>query len=174
MSHPAAISRRWQRTISRTRRRMRLRTTAPPSAFLMLNPNRLCGNSFARRKIVKREFERRFPARYTASKSARRSSRASRGKPESPVLFGSEPMTALLAACREHFAASRGLHTRTESVRLGAPALARLICALWQSIPLLKYAGRNCRISDAKFRNSDARRPSKATVHKPPKRHSAN
>ena len=83
-------------------------------------------------------------------------------------------MAALLAASRKHLAASCGLHARTESVRLGAPALARLICALWQSNPPFKYAGRNCRISDAKFRNSDTRRPSKATVHKPPKRHSAN
>jgi hypothetical protein len=44
-------------------------------------------------------------------------------------------MTALLAACRKHSAASCGLHARTESVRLGAPALARLIGALWQSNP---------------------------------------
>jgi hypothetical protein len=46
-------------------------------------------------------------------------------------------MTALLATRREHLAASRGLHARTETVRLGAPALARLICALWQSNPPL-------------------------------------
>jgi hypothetical protein len=135
MSHPAGISRRWQRTISRTRRRMRLRTTAPPSAFLMLNPKRLCGSWFARKKTVKWEFERRFPARYTASKSPRRTSRAWRGKSRRPTLFGSEPMTALLATRRQHPAASCGLHARTESVRLGAPAFARLIGALWQSNP---------------------------------------
>src|SRR6266852_4488017 len=134
-SHPADISRRWQRTISRTRRRMRLRSTAPPSAFLMLNPKRLCGNWFARKKTVKWEFERRFPAQYTASNSPRRTSRASRGKSCRPALYGSEPMTALLAARRQHLAASGGLHARTETVRLGAPALARLIGALWQSNP---------------------------------------
>ena len=44
-------------------------------------------------------------------------------------------MTALLAPCRQHLAASGGLHARTEPVRLGAPALARLIGALWQSNP---------------------------------------
>jgi hypothetical protein len=44
-------------------------------------------------------------------------------------------MTALLAPCRKHSAASGGLHARTESVRLGAPASARLIGALWQSNP---------------------------------------
>jgi hypothetical protein len=84
---------------------------------------------------VKWEFERRFPARYTASNSPRRTSRASRGKSRRPALYGSEPMTALLAACRKHSAASGGLHARTETVRLGAPALARLIGALWQSNP---------------------------------------
>jgi hypothetical protein len=152
MSHPADISRRWQRTISRTRRRMRLRTTAPPSAFLMLNPKRLCGSWFARRKTVKWEFERRFPARYTASNSPRRTSRASRGKSRRSALFGSEPMTALLATRRKHLAASCGLHARTETVRLGAPALARLISALWQSNPPFGYARRPCEISDAKHR----------------------
>jgi hypothetical protein len=45
------------------RRRMRLRTTAPPSARLMLNPKRLCGCPFAFRKTVKWELERRFPLR---------------------------------------------------------------------------------------------------------------
>ena len=44
-------------------------------------------------------------------------------------------MTALLAARRKHPAASGGLHTRTKSVRFGAPAFARLISALWQSNP---------------------------------------
>src|SRR6266404_4776463 len=114
---------------------MRLRTTAPPSAFLMLNPNRLCGSSFARKKTVKWELERRFPARYTTSNSPRRTSRASRGKPKRPGLFGSEPMAALLAPRRKHPAASGGLHARTETVRLGAPALARLRGALWQGNP---------------------------------------
>jgi len=53
MSHPAGVSKRWPRTISRTRRRIRLRTTALPSSFLMLNPNRLWGCSLARKKTVK-------------------------------------------------------------------------------------------------------------------------
>ncbi len=63
MSHPAGISSRWQRTTSRRRRRIRLRNTAPPRAFLMLKPKRLCGSSLARKKTVKWELERRFPAR---------------------------------------------------------------------------------------------------------------
>ncbi len=63
MSHPAGISSRWQRTTSRKRRRIRLRTTEPPRAFLMLKPKRLRGSSLARKKTVKWELERRFPAR---------------------------------------------------------------------------------------------------------------
>lgn len=151
MSHPAGISSRWQRTISRKRRRIRLRTTAPPRAFLMLKPKRLCGSSLARKKTVKWELERRFPARYTASNSPRRTSRASRGnrfprtfKPGArslfPALFGGEPMASLLAARRQHFAAALGLHANAEAVRLSASAASRLKRALWQNNPPLLLA----------------------------------
>jgi hypothetical protein len=137
MSHPAGISARLHRTISRTRRRMRLRTTAPPSAFLMLNPKRLVGCSLARKKTVKWELDRRLPARYTASNSPRRTRRASRGNSR-PSLLGREAMTSLLATRCQNFAAAGGLHARTETVRLGAAAFPRLISALWQSNPPLE------------------------------------
>jgi hypothetical protein len=114
---------------------MRLRTTAPPSAFLMLKPKRLSGNWFARKKTVKWEFERRLPVRYTASNSPRRTIRASRGNSRPPGLLGREPMASLLAARRQHFAASDGLHAYAKSVRLGTPPFSRLICSLWQSNP---------------------------------------
>jgi hypothetical protein len=123
---------------------MRLRTTAPPSAFLMLKPKRLNGSSLARRKTVKWELERRFPPRYTASNSLRRTSRTSRGNfwlgplvgsAGPPALLRCKAMAALLAARRKHFAATLGLHARTKPVRLGAAALPRLKCTLWQSNP---------------------------------------
>ncbi len=123
---------------------MRLRTTAPPSAFLMLKPKRLCGSWFARKKTVKWELERRFPVRYTASKSPRRTKRAARGKSRRPGLLGREPMASLLAACREHLAAALGLHAHAKTVRLSAPAFARLICSLWQSNPPLCYVPLCC------------------------------
>jgi len=140
MSHPAGISCRWHRTISRTRLRMRLRTTAPPSALLMLKPNRLCGNSFARKKTVKWELDRRFPARYTASNSALRTSRALRGYScppwrACPSLLGRKAMASLLAARRQDSSAAHGLHACAEAVRLGSAAFPRLIRALWQSNP---------------------------------------
>src|SRR5215831_14333545 len=139
MSHPVGISCRWQRTISRIRRRMRLRTTAPPNVFLMLNPNRLIGCPLARTNTVKWELERRLPERYTLSNSLFRTNRNSRGNvwpAEGPwFLLWREAMTALLAARRKHFAAAFGLHAHAKPVRLSAAAFARLICTLWQSNP---------------------------------------
>ena len=118
---------------------MRLRTTAPPKAFLMLNPKRLIGCPLARTNTVKWELERRLPARYTSSNSLFRTSLASRGNfwpaaGPSPLLWR-EAMTALLAARRQHFAATLGLHAHAKPVCLGAAAFPRLICTLWQSIP---------------------------------------
>jgi len=46
-SHPDGISDLFRRRISRMRRRIRLRTTAPPSAFFTLIPKRLRGPPFA-------------------------------------------------------------------------------------------------------------------------------
>jgi hypothetical protein len=57
-----------------------------------------------------------------------------------PVLFGGKPMASLLAARRQHLAATRRLHACAEAVRLGAPAFARLKCALWQNNPPLLHA----------------------------------
>jgi len=119
-----------------------LRTTAPPSAFLMLKPKRLCGSWFTRKKTVKWELERRFPVRYTASNSPRRTNRAARGNSRRPGLLGREPMASLLAACREHPAAALGLHAHAKPVRFSAPAFARLISSLRQSNPPLCYPRR--------------------------------
>jgi len=48
-------------------------------------------------------------------------------------------MASLLTASRQDPAATRGLHARTETVRFGAAAFARLKCALWQSNPPLFF-----------------------------------
>jgi len=53
----------------------------------------------------------------------------------SPGLFGREAMASLLAASRQDLATAYGLHARTETVRFGTAASARLKCALWQSNP---------------------------------------
>ena len=44
-------------------------------------------------------------------------------------------MASLLAARRQHFAATLRLHACAEAVRLGASAFPRLKCALWQNNP---------------------------------------
>jgi hypothetical protein len=49
-------------------------------------------------------------------------------------------MASLLAARRQHFAATLRLHAYAEAVRLGASASARLKCALWQNNPPLLLA----------------------------------
>jgi hypothetical protein len=71
MSHPWAISPRCNLRISRRRRRIRLRRTAFPSAFLMLHPNRLTSRPLGRRKTVSSRLVRRRPSLYTASYSVR-------------------------------------------------------------------------------------------------------
>jgi hypothetical protein len=116
---------------------MRLRTTAPPNAFLMLNPKRLSGSWFARKNTVKWELERRFPVRYTASNSPLRTNRAVRGKSRRPSLLGREPMTSLLTTRRQHFAAAFCFHAHAKAMRLCATPLPRLISPLWQSTPPL-------------------------------------
>ena len=68
-------------------------------------------------------------------------------------------MTALLAACRKHLAASGGLHTRTKSVRFGAPAFARLISALWQSNPPLVTCAQDGKFQMQNFALLGTRRP---------------
>jgi hypothetical protein len=42
-------------------------------------------------------------------------------------------MAPFLAACGKHLAAAFRLHANAETVRFSPAALARLICALWQS-----------------------------------------
>jgi hypothetical protein len=48
-------------------------------------------------------------------------------------------MASLLTASRQDLAATYGLHARTETVRFGAAAFARLKCALRQSNPPLFF-----------------------------------
>ena len=118
MSHPAAISCRCTLTISRIRRRMRFRCTAPPSAFLTLQPNRLISRPFGRRNTGNSRADRRRASRYTASYSARRTSRLARGSPKFGGSDARETVAPFLSAARKHFASARTLHSCTESVFL--------------------------------------------------------
>lgn len=115
MSHPEAISCRCNLTTSRIRRRMRLRRTAPPSAFFTLQPKRLMSSPLARINRVNSLPERRRPSRYTASYSARRTSRQARGNPKGE-LDARKTVTPLFAALRKNFAATLALHACAEAV----------------------------------------------------------
>lgn len=111
---------------------MRLRRTALPSAFLMLQPNRLRSRSLGRRKAVNWRLDRRRPSRYTASYSARRTKRQARGKSCRGASDARETVASLLAALRKDFPSTLALHSRAEPVLLVAGAHVGLICAFRQ------------------------------------------
>ena len=118
MSHPGEISCRCSLRISRSRRRMRLRRTALPSAFLILQPNRLSSRPLGRTKIVNSRLDRRRPSRYTTSYSARRATRHSRGRPPAATSDSREAVASLFAALRKDFPSTLTLHAFAEAVFL--------------------------------------------------------
>lgn len=105
---------------------MRLRRTALPSAFLMLQPNRLRPRLLGRTKIVNSRPARRRPSRYTASYSARRTRRQSRGNPSPGASDARETVASFLAALRKDLASTRVLHACAEAVFLVTAAHMRL------------------------------------------------
>ena len=152
-SHPGRISSRCNRKTSRMRRRIRLRTTALPSAFFTLIPKRQRSSPFARKKIRNVALDRRRPSRYTASNSERRTSRHSRGKfffarnfapasaasSEGRAAGGGpsdprEVVASLFAASRKDFLSTFGLHSRAEPMLLVPPPNMRLKRTLYQRI----------------------------------------
>ena len=152
-SHPGGISSRCNRKISRMRLRIRLRTTALPSAFFTLIPKRSRSSPFALKKTRNVALDRRRPSRYTASNSDRRTSLHSRGKfffartfaPASAACSWrlsagggpSDPRDAvasLFAASRKDFLSTFGLHSRAETMLLVPPPDMRLKRTLYQTV----------------------------------------
>ena len=111
---------------------MRLRFTALPNAFLMLQPNRLSSRPLARRKTANSRLVRRRPSRYTASYSDRRTRRAVRGKSCRGDSDARETVAPLLAACRKYFPSTLALHSCSESVLFMAAPHMRLKSAFRQ------------------------------------------
>src|ERR1700722_16380997 len=142
MSHPAAISRRCNLNISRSRRRIRFRFTALPSAFLMLHPNRLTSSPLGRTNSVNSRLLRRRPSRYTASYSARRTSRVSRGRSNRGGSDAREGVAPFLAACGKDFTSTLCLQEFAESVLLVAAPHMRLIRAFRQRKSPLIFSAR--------------------------------
>jgi hypothetical protein len=114
MSHPEAISWRCWRRISRMRRRMRLRTTAPPRALRTLMPNRLRSSPLGRKKTTNGGQARRWPWRCTASNSERCSRRPSRR--QRFRLDAGEGVAPFCAASCKDFPSACGFHARAEAV----------------------------------------------------------
>src|ERR1039458_4775114 len=118
MSHPWAISCRCNLKISRSRRRIRLRRTALPSAFFMLQPNRLRPRALGRRKAVNSRLVRRRPWRYTASYSERRTNRQARGKRSCGASDSRETVAPFFSALCKDFASTLARHAFAEAVLL--------------------------------------------------------
>src|SRR6202789_1097952 len=142
MSHPVAISRRCSLNISRRRRRIRLRRTAFPNAFLMLQPNRLTSKPLGRTNSVNSRLLRRRPSRYTASYSPRRTSRVSRGRSSRGALDAREGVAPFFAACGKDFSSTLGFHAFAESVFFVAAPHVRLISAFRQRKSPLIFSAR--------------------------------
>jgi len=143
MSHPAAISPRCNLNISRRRRRIRLRRTAFPSAFLMLHPNRLMSSPLGRTNMVNSRLLRRRPSRYTASYSARRTRRVSRGRSSRGGSDAREGVAPFFAACGKDFSSTLGFHAFAESMLLVAAPHMRLISAFRQRKSPLIFSARS-------------------------------
>jgi hypothetical protein len=105
---------------------MRLRRTALPSAFLMLQPNRLFSRPLGRRNTVNSRLVRRRPSRYTASYSLRRTNRASRGKSSRGGSDAREAVASLLAASCKDFPSTLSFHAFAKSVLLMSAPHMRL------------------------------------------------
>ena len=118
MSHPGEISCRCCLTISRSRRRMRLRRTAVPNAFLMLQPNRLSSSPLERRKTVNSRLDRLLPSRYTASYSARCKMRWARARSSLGASDSREAMASFFAALRKNLSPALALHACAKPVLL--------------------------------------------------------
>src|ERR1700722_2795012 len=126
MSHPVAISCRCNRSISRRRRRIRLRRTALPSAFFMLQPNRLISRPLGRRNIVTAPLLRRRPSQSAASYSERRTSRQFRGRSSRGLSDARETVAPLLATLGQNFPSTLTLHALAKAVLLVTAAHMRL------------------------------------------------
>ena len=157
MDHPAVSAASSSRAASRTRRRMRFRLTALPSAFGVVKPSALrplsAPGGSARQKAANKGHEYRTPWSYTLRKSLDRRSRTLLGKPNGdspgfpatgpsakpgppdmqsfgtglPLRADGQLLAALRAAARQHGAAIGGLHAFPKTVRLGAVTVVRLI-----------------------------------------------
>jgi hypothetical protein len=138
MAPPAAES----LTASRRRRRIRLRSTAPPICRVTVKPTRTAPWSPRYRACrTNARFADRTP-RAAARKSPRRFSRSM--TTAIPPRSGTEPLAPMRAAISQHFAAALCGHARAKAVPAFAHQFARLIGPFHGSFS----AARRCALAD--------------------------
>ena len=142
MSNPGASRGRSARMISRSRRRVLLRSTAPPTRLEVTRPIRLvcAAESLRTPRRSSRPCED-FPLSRTLRKSRllrRRAVFGKRSRARSGLgvsgevdfdTFREKPLAAVTAAAAQDGAAGPGLHAGAEAELLFARALGRLVCA---------------------------------------------
>lgn len=142
MSNPGASRGRSARMISRSRRRVLLRSTAPPTRLEVTRPIRLVcvAESLRTPRRSSRPCED-FPLSRTLRKSRllrRRAVFGKRSRARSGLgvsgevdfdTFREKPLAAVTAAAAQDGAAGPGLHAGAEAELLFARALGRLVCA---------------------------------------------
>src|SRR5437667_5375962 len=129
ISHPAPANSRRARTASRTRRLIRFRTTAPPSARVQVNPTFTPSSPLFRKQNAENSGpENLAPWSYTLRKSLERRMRALLGKPAMPLplVADGELLPPAGAAARQHRAAVLGGHADKKAMRFGTLPVIRL------------------------------------------------
>jgi len=113
------------RTVSRRRRRTRLRTMALPRRLLVTKPKRLWSESVGKILNTRRSLLQVRPLAKTASKSLRWRSLICLGKPNAVLRFHGPPAGSLGAGVADQ-TESRHLPLRVRRFRMALPVLVRL------------------------------------------------
>lgn len=168
MSSPGAIEGKTARIISRSRRRVLLRSTAPPTRLEVTRPMRvgLGSDSLSTPSRSNRPCED-FPFSRTLRKSRllrRREDFGKRRRSRSGLgvscevdfdTFREKPLAAVTTAAAQDGAAGLGLHAGAEAELLFARALGRLVCAFHK---LGKWRRESRRISQGVNLKSEAKK----------------
>lgn len=126
----AGVSASNSRAASRSRRRVRLRTTALPTFFVTVKPSRTGASSSRNMACKTRPGDGAFrPLDATLKNSARRV-RCGERAPCAATCLGRKLLPALGAAVGDHLAATHRLHAGTETVAALADEFRRLIRTL--------------------------------------------
>jgi hypothetical protein len=140
MSHPPDTGS--DRTISRRRRLILLRTTAPPSALLTAKPNRVSDLLVRIARSTRNSFRKGLPCRYTAANSLLVFKRWARLMPTGANRaletkgLDAELVATLLTSRLQHLPTAGGTHAGPETMRPLTRDPFRLVSALRHALLL--------------------------------------